>query len=47
MEHLALGFFAVAFLAGAWYLSRLMSGTARNDGATHGGGYASAPPYVS
>jgi hypothetical protein len=46
MEYLGLGFVGITFLVGVWYLSRLMSRTMRNDGATHGGGYDGTPPQV-
>jgi hypothetical protein len=46
MEYLGFVLFAIALLAGTWYVSRLMSRTSRNDGGTHGGGYEGTPPGV-
>jgi len=44
MKYIGLVLFAVALLAGGWYMSRLISSTSRNEDGTHGGGYDGAPP---
>ncbi len=38
METLGFAAFIVGFLGIAWWLTRLMSATGRNDENTHGGG---------
>jgi hypothetical protein len=36
MQYAAFGLFALAFLGIAWWVTRLMNSSKRNDGATHG-----------
>ena len=38
MEFYGFAAFAVGFMVVAWWLTRLMSATGRNDEKTHGGG---------
>jgi hypothetical protein len=47
MEYLGLVFFAATLLVGFGWLGRLLTRTERNQGSLHGGGYESAPPYVT
>jgi len=38
MQSAGFGLFALALVGLAWWVSRLMTSSQRNDGATHGGG---------
>jgi hypothetical protein len=38
MQYAGFGLFALALVGLAWWVSRLMTSSKRNDGATHGGG---------
>jgi hypothetical protein len=38
MQYAGFGLLALALVGVAWWVSRLMTASKRNDGATHGGG---------
>jgi hypothetical protein len=38
MQYAGFGLVALALVGLAWWVSRLMTSSKRNDGATHGGG---------
>jgi hypothetical protein len=45
MEYIGLlSALGIVLVATAWWLSRLMLRSGRNDGSTHGGGIEGAPP---